>query len=327
MSREACYEARYFTCGVSTVRHGVFFLKLAKTAQNLADHFKVTLKLLVSKKGQLLCLSPVTCIPPTAHCLPPSPHQPQPHSSGTPCAGPDPASPPSPRQLIRYMGWGFLLIQHTKSCSNVAGAQTQKVLNRCLNLLQTPCMGLGRTVESCVSQLAWLWCWHHSLSSHQKGMGQGQTPLCLVHQLLRTEDFYVPPAPVHPTTSHLTIWNSIQSLKNKGGLHICACIHFLRPRRYSRVWVQWGQVGGEQGGCWDSALCWQIELLAVEEVGTRQLAARNYPSWEHLSEGRCVWARAFLKEGATPGTMALENCEGKADRITGQNPGEESRAM
>lgn len=156
MSREACYEARYFTCGVSTVRHGVFFLKLAKTAQNLADHFKVTLKLLVSKKGQLLCLSPVTCIPPTAHCLPPSPHQPQPHSSGTPCAGPDPASPPSPRQLIRYMGWGFLLIQHTKSCSNVAGAQTQKVLNRCLNLLQTPCMGLGRTVESCVSQLAWL---------------------------------------------------------------------------------------------------------------------------------------------------------------------------
>lgn len=39
-----------------------------------------------------------------------------------------------------------------------------------------------------------------------------------------------------------------------------------------------GQAAGEQAGCWDSAQCQQAELLAAEEVGTTQLAARKYLS-------------------------------------------------
>lgn len=89
-----------------------------------------------AKKGQLLCLSSVTCVPPSAHCvppsaccLPPSPHQLSPALlQDDPCGARSCLTTPSqtePADKAHVLG--FLLIHHTKSCSYVAGAQTQEV--------------------------------------------------------------------------------------------------------------------------------------------------------------------------------------------------------
>lgn len=92
--------------------------KSDKAAQNPTDHFKVTLKSPVNKKGQLLCLSPVTCVPASAQCLPPSPHQPQ----DVLCGARPTLSQTETAAKAHVLG--FLLSHHTKSCSFVVGTQT-----------------------------------------------------------------------------------------------------------------------------------------------------------------------------------------------------------
>lgn len=76
-----------------------------------------------------------------------------PHSSRMARMGPDPALPPGPRQslLIRHTCWGFSSFIIPKAAFMWLGPRHRK--SECLNLLWTPCIRLGKTVEPSVSQL------------------------------------------------------------------------------------------------------------------------------------------------------------------------------